>query len=102
MYTVAETDSFKSEIADLLTLEERLEFFTYLSRNPLKGDVIPNGQGLRKSRWSLNKGKSGGVRVIYYNMLDDGQIVCLAIYAKKTKEDLTTKELKALKNEKQG
>lgn len=86
----------------MLTLEERLEFFTYLSQNPLKGDVIPNGRGLRKIRWSLNKGKSGGVRVIYYNMLDDGQIVCLTVYAKKTKEDLTAKELKVLKNEKQG
>ena len=48
------------------------------------------------------KGKSGGVRVIYYNMLDDGLIVCLAVYAKNEKENISAKELKSLKNEKQG
>ena len=103
MYTVAETDSFKIAIASLLDLDERLAFFTYLSKNPLKGDVIPNGKGLRKIRWSVaGKGKSGGVRVIYYNMLDDGLIVCLAVYAKSDKENLSAKALKSLKNEKQG
>ena len=70
MYTVVETESFKVEIAHLLDLDDRLAFFTYLSQNPLKGDVIQNGKGLRKIRWANNgKGKSGGVRVIYYNML---------------------------------
>lgn len=34
MYTVAETDSFKIEITELLDLDERLAFFTYLSKNP--------------------------------------------------------------------
>lgn len=103
MYTVAETDSFKVEIAELLNLDERLDFLTYLSQNPLKGDVVPVGKGLRKIRWALaGKGKSGGVRVIYYNMLEDGLIVCLAVYAKNEKENLSAKELKSLKNEKQG
>lgn len=103
MYTVAETESFKVEIAQLLDLDDRLAFFTYLSQNPLKGDVIQNGKGLRKIRWATSgKGKSGGVRVIYYNMLDDGLIVCLAVYAKNEKENISTKELKSLKNEKQG
>ena len=86
MYTVVETDSFKVEIAELLDLDDWLAFFTYLSQNPLKGDVIQNGKGLRKIRWAISrKGKSGGVRVIYYNMLDDGLIVCLAVYAKNEK-----------------
>lgn len=103
MYTVAETESFKVEIAELLDLDDRLAFFTYLSQNPLKGDVIQNGKGLRKIRWTTSgKGKSGGVRVIYYNMLDDGLIVFLAVYAKNEKENISTQELKSLKNEKQG
>ena len=103
MYTVVETESFKVEIAELLDLNDRLAFFTYLSQNPLKGDVIQHGKGLRKIRWATSgKGKSGGVRVIYYNMLDDGLIVCLAVYAKNQKENISAKELKSLKNEKQG
>jgi len=69
----------------------------------LTNTVIQNGKGLRKIRWANNgKGKSGGVRVIYYNMLDDGLIVCLAVYAKNEKENISAKELKFLKNEKQG
>ena len=52
--------------------------------------------------WSDAYGKSGGVRVIYYNMLDDGLIVCLAVYAKNEKENISAQELKSLKNEKQG
>lgn len=80
-----------------------MAFFTYLSQNPLKGDVIQNGKGLRKIRWATSgKDKSGSVRVIYYNMLDDGLIVCLAVYAKNEKENISSKELKSLKNEKQG
>ncbi|WP_199489005.1 type II toxin-antitoxin system RelE/ParE family toxin [Moraxella osloensis] len=103
MYTVVETESFKVEIAELLDLDDRLAFFTYLSQNPLKGDVIQNGKWLRKIRWAISgKGKSGGVRVIYYNMLNDGLIVCLAVYAKNEKENISAKELKSLKNEKQG
>lgn len=103
MYTVAETESFKAEIAQLLDLDDRLAFFTYLSQNPLKGDVIQHGKGLRKIRWAISgKGKSGGVRVIYYNMLDDGLIVFLAVYAKNEKENVSAKKLKSLKNEKQG
>ena len=52
MYTVVETESFKVEIAHLLDLDDRLAFFTYLSQNPLKGDVIQHGKGLRKIRWA--------------------------------------------------
>jgi hypothetical protein len=35
------------------------------------------------------RGKSGGVRVIYYWLRDDGQIYMLLIYPKSKKDDLT-------------
>ena len=39
-----------------------------MSSNPISGDLIKETGGIRKLRWAAKgKGKSGGVRVIYYN-----------------------------------
>lgn len=101
MYTIVETDEFKRQVAAIWQEQERLDFFAYLSENPLSGDVIPNGGGLRKIRAQIQgKGKQGGARVIYYNMLDNGLILVLAIYTKAEKENLTQNELKQLKGQK--
>ncbi|MFZ2171710.1 MAG: hypothetical protein WAW61_18975 [Methylococcaceae bacterium] len=41
------------------------------------------GPGLRKVRWVLKGiGKRGGVRVIYFNRLENGEIWLLIVYAK--------------------
>lgn len=97
-YTIAETDEFIKQVKDIWSDDERLEFFDFLANNPLFGDVIPKGQGLRKIRWSAKqKGKRGGARVIYYNLLDDGLIICVAIYAKNDTENLSLNQLKTLK-----
>ena len=101
MYTIVETPEFQGKVNKIWNHEERLEFFTYLSTNPLSGEVIPNGGGLRKIRWQRQgKGKRGGVRVIYYNLLDDGFILALDIYTKANKENLSQHELKQLKEQK--
>lgn len=52
MYTIAETNEFIKQVADIWSDDERLTFFEYLAQNPTKGDVIPNAQGLRKIRWT--------------------------------------------------
>ena len=46
-------------------------------------------------------GKRGGVRVIYYNMLENGLILAFAIYAKNEKENISQAELKNLKAKRQ-
>ena len=97
MYTIAETAQFISQVSDIWTEDERLNFFEYLAKNPLKGDVIPNAKGLRKIRDSAKgHGKRGGARVIYYNMLDDGLIVAVAIYPKNERENLSRSETNKL------
>lgn len=99
MYTIAETHEFIKQVADIWSDDERLNFFEYLAQNPTKGDVIPNAQGLRKIRWTAKgHGKRGGARVIYYNMLDDGLIIAVAIYPKNERENLSQKQLKKLKD----
>jgi hypothetical protein len=46
-----------------------------LVENPERGDVIKGGGGIRKLRHALpGRGKSSGVRVIYYWLRDDGKI----------------------------
>ena len=52
---------------------------------------------------SKNKGKSGGARVIYFNMFakkaDNDTIIALSIYDKREHESITDKQiLDALKN----
>lgn len=102
MYTIVETPQFISQVSEIWTNDERLNFFEYLAKNPLKGDVIPNAKGLRKIRYSAKgHGKRGGARVIYYNMLDDGMIVAVAIYPKNEQENLSQSKLKQLAQHKE-
>ena len=65
---------------------------------PDMGAIIQGTGGLRKVRWKLDgKGKSGGVRAIYYWMTKDEQIYMLFVYPKSEQEDLTPEQKKALK-----
>lgn len=103
MYTIIEHEKFQRKAEQIWTQDERLEFLSYLAKYPLMGDVIPQANGLRKIRWQANgKGKRGGVRVIYFNLLDDGFIIALDIYAKNDKENLRNQEIKQLKGAKNG
>jgi len=50
-----------------LSEDEYLGLQVYLLRHPESGKIIPGSGCVRKIRWSINgKGKSGGIRVIYY------------------------------------
>jgi DNA-binding transcriptional regulator YiaG len=62
--------------------------------------LIPKGGGLRKIRWrAKGKGKTGGVRIIYFWWVSEDQVLMLDIYPKNKKEDLSGDELKELKKE---
>ena len=98
MYTVSETDIFQKHISNIWTEEERLEFVSWIANNPLAGDVVPRAGGVRKVRWKRSgMGKSGGIRVIYYNMLDDGEIWLLIAYSKSKFDNLPPNVLLKLK-----
>ena len=75
MYTICETPLFTKYCLVYWTQEEYDEFKTFLALNPEAGDVEPHSGGIRKIRWTGGgKGKSGGVRVIYFNRLTNGEI----------------------------
>ena len=89
MKTVAESSDFQQQAAIVWTEEERLAFVTWIARHPLAGAVIPGSKGARKVRWgSGTKGKRGGVRVIYFNLVEDDVIYLLAMYTKSESEDI--------------
>jgi hypothetical protein len=69
-----------------------------LNARPLTGVVVPGSGGVRKLRWRLDdRGKRGGLRVIYYARIAQGQIWMLAIYGKSVRENIAANVLKELK-----
>jgi hypothetical protein len=72
-----------------------------LMKNPEAGDVIEGTGGLRKLRHGdarRGKGKSGGLRVIYYWWNDGLQFWLFTLYDKDEARDLSPDEKKALKS----
>ena len=67
MITVAETSEFVRRARKLLSEPERCRLISYLAACPEAGEVMEGTGGIRKVRWAREgKGKSGGVRVIYF------------------------------------
>ncbi len=100
MLTIAESEIFSRYVSDYWTEDERGEFVSWIATHYDVGDVVRGSGGCRKVRWSRKgTGKSGGVRVIYYNMLEDGTIWLLLIYAKNEHENIPAHILKAVKEE---
>ncbi len=65
---------------------------------PEMGDIIKSSGGLRKVRWKLEgRGKSGGVRVIYYWVTIDEHIRMIYVYPKGRQNNLTSAQLTALR-----
>lgn len=93
-----ETNLFSKQLSQYLTEDEYRELQNYLMGQPDAGVIIQGTGGLRKLRWSLsNKGKRGGIRVIYYWHLAEDQIYLMTLYAKNEMEDLSSEEKKILK-----
>lgn len=97
MQTVVETPVFIRRAEKLLAQEEHDELITYLATHPLTGDEIVGTGGVRKVRFAAKgKGKSGGVRVIYYFYDQEMPIYALLIYGKNERADLTPDQRKSV------
>lgn len=73
---------------------------TFIAANPEAGNVVPGSGGLRKVRWGpAGRGKQGGVGVIYYNRLADGEIWLLLIYGKSVEDNIPAHVLRRIKEE---
>ena len=88
-----ETPTFTRMVMALLADDEYRELQNELMEDPERGDLIKGGGGIRKMRYAAQgRGKSGGVRVIYYWVKDDYQIYMLVVYPKSKKDNLSDKE----------
>jgi len=97
MQTVAETRHYSSKAEKLLTQRERELLVMTLAVNPFSGDLIEGAGGLRKMRFAKGgRGKSGGVRAIYYFYNEDVPTVLLDIFGKNEKANLTKAERNSL------
>jgi hypothetical protein len=93
LITVVETSLFTRRADKLLTAEERKEVIDCLAAHPLDGEEIVGTGGVRKVRFAARgKGKSGGVRVIYYYYDDSIPLFALLIYGKDEQDDLTPEQ----------
>jgi len=91
---IIETTVFTKRLKTLLPDEDYRLLQNEIMLNPEKGKVIRGSGGLRKIRWSVpGKGKSGGVRVIYYWIKTKEIILMLLVYSKKEQDDLTNEQL---------
>ena len=67
LFGFTETPEFTKKIVDLLSDDQLANLQIFLCENPDFGKIIKGSGGIRKVRWSAGgKGKSGGVRVLYY------------------------------------
>jgi len=95
MYTVIETPSFQKQAEKIWIEPERIEFINWIAENALAGDVIPGAQGARKVRWSVGgRGKRGGVRVVYFNLTEQGVLLLVIIYTKADQSNIGPSDIK--------
>ena len=93
-----ETPVFTRQIHLLISDDEYAVLQRELSEDPQVGALVRGGGGIRKMRFALpGRGKSGGIRVIYYWLREDGQIYMLLAYPKSEKDNLTDRETAVLR-----
>lgn len=90
LMTVAETSLFQRKATELLESDEHDALIDFLSDNPEAGDLIRGSGGVRKVRWAMpGRGKSGGVRVIYYFHSEEMPLWLLTLFAKNERANLS-------------
>lgn len=100
MLTIVETPRFMRLAERFWNEIDCLEFIDFIAANPDAGAVIPGSGGLRKIRWGQSgRGKRGGVRVIYYNRLANGEVWLLLVYDKTVQENIPPHVLRKIKEE---
>ena len=99
--TISVSDDFAKEAKRLAKKypsfkQDYKDFLVSIKNNPLQGDEIT--KNIRKIRMAIKgKGKSGGARVITFNILTDienGHVVFLLLY---DKEDASTVKVNVVK-----
>lgn len=95
-----EATAFTKHVHEYLSDDEYLGLQSFLLQYPEAGRIVPGAGGVRKVRWAISgKGKSGGVRVIYYFKRQDNEIWLLTIYSKSEVENIPSHVLRQIAKE---
>jgi mRNA-degrading endonuclease RelE of RelBE toxin-antitoxin system len=103
---VSFTDRFENEVRRLAKRYRRIRLdiqpiIDQLEIGELPGDQIPNMDytvfKVRVRNSDVQKGKSGGYRVIYY-LKTETQILLVTMYSKSDHSDITTTEIREILN----
>jgi len=95
-----EATAFTKYVYEYLSEDEYQGLQSYLLQYPEAGKVVSGSGGVRKVRWRMTgKGKSGGVRVIYYFKKQDDEIWLLTIYSKSEVENIPAHVLREIAKE---
>ncbi|MFY9259783.1 MAG: hypothetical protein WAO71_04660 [Gallionella sp.] len=86
--------TFQKQADKIWSESERLAFIDWIAVNALAGDVIPGADGARKVRWGrAGSGKRGGVRVVYFNLTEQGVVVLVLLYAKSEQTNILPNDI---------
>ena len=95
-----EATAFTKYLYDYLSEDEYLGLQSFLLQYPESGKVVRGSGGVRKVRWAMSgKGKSGGVRIIYYFKKQVDEIWLLTIYSKNEVENIPAHLLRQIAKE---
>ena len=95
---VIQTTIFEKVISHFMDEEEYRQLEATIVQYPENGDIVPGSGGIRKYRWKRQgMGKRGGLRIIYYWITGDFQILMLYVYPKSKQADLSKDQIKDLK-----
>jgi len=91
--TVTELPEYIRRSNELLNEAERKSVIDYLAAHPRSGDVMEGTGGIRKLRWGRgSRGKSGGVRIIYYYHDERIPLYLLTVFGKNERANLSKAE----------
>lgn len=98
MFEFIETPFFTKAVSRYLEDDEYARLQNHLNEQPEAGAIVPGSGGVRKLRWgSKDRGKRGGLRVIYYLRGTQGEIWMLTVYGKNVRESIPAHILRKMK-----
>ena len=96
--TIVETQAFRAAAKACMSEAEIADAITMIAAAPKCGAVMKETGGVRKARFAIaGRGKSGGVRIIYYFHSATKPIYLLTVFAKNEKDNLSKAERNALR-----